>query len=86
MGLFQKYCLNEEKSTAWSWLADQLVNAWEVNSPEEMFDHIASDTKFDKPKLKKLIDKWYNMGGRERHNLSMLPSEDLHIWLMKEME
>jgi len=38
---------------------DQLINTWELLSPEEMLDHLAEQTGIPTDKLEKTIDLWY---------------------------
>jgi hypothetical protein len=42
-----------------TFIIDQLANAWEHMSPQEMFKHLSKQTKVDKTKLKKLVNDYY---------------------------
>ena len=63
-------------------IADQLVNAWEENSPNEMFQHLSGQVKgVDKNKLKKLVDDWYK--DSRRRNDVLLLKKDVMDWIQE---
>ena len=48
-------------------IADQLVNAWEFMTPEQMLNHLSKQIpEVNREKLKELIDTWYNSTKRNK--------------------
>jgi len=61
-----------------TFIVDQLANAWEHMSPQEMFKHLAKQTKVDKNKLKKLVSDYYKNDKRRNADVMGI---DLPKWV-----
>lgn len=62
-----------------TFIADQLVNTWELSSPKEMVIHLMKQTKVNKNGLKKLVDDWYK--NNKRRNNVLLLKEPIDNWI-----
>lgn len=67
-----------------AFIADQLVNAWEHNSPKEMYDFLASELERTMSssklgKLARLVKDWYR-DSRRRMDVLMM-KEDINDWI-----
>lgn len=61
--------------TDWEFFVDQLVNAWEYCSPDEMVEHISSQcSNMNHNEIKKLVDIWYNLNPKTRMELNTMDS------------
>lgn len=66
---------NDQDTT---FIIDQLANAWEHMSPQEMYKHLAKQTKVDKNKLKKLVIDYYK---NDRRRNADIMGRDLPKWV-----
>jgi len=65
-------------------IADQLVNAWEFSSPDEMTRHLASETGYSRSQLKPLVNKWYD-DVRLRMKVDMMSKSTFEAWILSEL-
>jgi len=65
--MFGESIVTERKGSDVSILIDTLVNSMEhFEDPNEFVDHIASQTKYKPNQLKKIFDKYWKVGARDR--------------------
>jgi len=83
-----KYVMSKKnvisKLNDYEYLADQLINSFEYMDEKEMLKHILSETKFDKIKLKKLIDTWYD-DVLLRMKIGIKRTNDIVKWLKEQL-
>ena len=68
------------KMTDKEFIADQLTNAWEFNTPREMHEHLRNQTNVNDDKLKELINEWYKNDDR-RNKILMAFGNGIMIFI-----
>jgi len=76
---YEEVYLRENAMKDVDWIGDQLLNAWEYMSEEEMFRHLNNSTSVDKTVLMKIITDFYD--NYELRSNFVLVKSDIRDWI-----